>query len=543
MADKAKKAGKTGKAGRIGRSNRADKPSKASIPDANDKAARIFGNEIDAKTYQKACEAKERFAKKFGADVEAPCHLRVEELPVIGARLGVRNLVAATEAFPTPLDLYEDARNACSEAQSDNDACAPAGEGAGTPVVVGNIRMGFGHYRIAMAMASAAHALGYVPYWFDLMSFSDTAASKIIAHQNDLYSMGSRLSQRVGAFDKLYWEPLNSEGFRKLSYNASDQKVAELMGAPYADLPRDVPFIGTHAWTAQAAVHAGLTHVVNAIPDNWPMALHLAEGAVHTIQTPSAYLGYKMLRGMDKDRALKPMPAGSIVDTGHYIDHELVVNIAADCARRRARLAGGEPVRYLLTVGGAGAQADLFRAIIEHLIPYIDAGQAALLINVGDHRNVWYKLVKQIPALAKANVHFNEFAETAAFADAALDGALEGIHVFCDDDIFAAVYSTNLLMRAADLLVTKPSELAYYPVPKVMIHRVGGHEAWGAIRAAELGDGTYELETPAEVGAFIDLVQAEPSIVSEMCDNIERAAAIGIYNGAYRVVELACKGI
>jgi hypothetical protein len=49
--------------------------------------------------------------------------------------------------------------------------------------------------------------------------------------------------------------------------------------------------VGTHVWPAQAAVHAGMTHVVNAIPDNWPMALHLSEGAIHTVQTPSAYLG------------------------------------------------------------------------------------------------------------------------------------------------------------------------------------------------------------------------------------------------------------
>ena len=32
-----------------------------------------------------------------------------------------------------------------------------------------------------------------------------------------------------------------------------------------------------------------------------------------------------------------------------------------------------------------------------------------------------------------------------------------------------------------------------------MIHRVGGHEAWGAIRAAEVGDGSYELDKTEEV--------------------------------------------
>ena len=302
------------------------------------------------------------------------------------------------------------------------------------------------------------------------------------------------------------------------------------------------PFIGTHVWPAQAAVHAGMRHVVNAIPDNWPMALHLAEGSLHTVQTPSSYLGYKALRGMDKHRALAPMPEGSLAYTGHYVDHELVVNLKADCTRRRARLQAGGPVRYLLSVGGAGAQQNLFAGIIAHLMPYIDAGRATLLVNVGDHRRVWEGLCETVPALREALTHFDDAQETAQFAANALDNPVEGIHAFCDSDIFGAVYSTNLLMRACDVLITKPSELSFYPVPKLMIHRVGGHEAWGAIRAAEVGDGTYEMDSPAEVRAALDLFQAEPGIVAQMCDNIETADAQGIYDGAYRVVRLACAG-
>ena len=141
--------------------------------------------------------------------------------------------------------------------------------------------------------------------------------------------------------------------------------------------------------------------------------------------------------------------------------------------------------------------------------------------------------------LAEATEHFDDFAEAEAFATAALDGPAEGIHAFADDDIFSAVYTTNLLMRACDFLVTKPSELAFYPVPKLMIKRVGGHEAWGAIRAAEVGDGTYELETLPEIQAWIDLVQEEPEIIALMCDNIESADCVGTYDGAYRAVQLA----
>lgn len=523
-----------------------------------DRARIIFGNELDEQDYEKACKAQAANVKKFGDDSATPYHLSAELAPVVGTRLGVRWLRLA-EGGLTPFDVHADAAAAAAHTSAapalaaSPFSFAPLEDPKGKPVVVGNIRMGFGHYRIAMAMASAAQALGYVPYWFDLCAFEGSTCSKLVKYQNKLYSMGSRLSQKVAPFNSLFWEPLNSEGFRKLTYNAGDQKNAELMAPVYADLPFDVPFVGTHAWPSQAAVHAGLTHVVNAIPDNWPMALHLAEGSVHAVQTPGAYLGYKMLRGMDPKRQLEPMPAGSVVETGHYIDHELVMGIPSDCAARRERMAEGDPVRYLVCVGGAGAQQDLIAQVLEHLAGLAEAGLATLLINVGDHADVWRALVRRVPALRKAQRHFNDFGELEAFAACGMTedqlrsagcgaGAGEGfsgIHAFCDQDIFSAVYSTNILMRVCDVLVTKPSELAFYPVPKLMIHRVGGHEAWGAVRAAEVGDGTYELETAEEICAMIDAFQADRSLIASMCDHIEAAAEIGIYDGAYRAVQLA----
>ena len=484
-----------------------------------DRSREIFGNVLDDADYRAACKNREKYVRKFGDDTAEPYPLVAVPAPVIGERWGVQRLVGAGEgaaAAGAPLAFAE------------------------KPLIIGTIRMGFGHYRIAMAMASAAHALGCTPYWMDLMAFPDTTCSKIISAQNDLYSMGSRISQKSKLFNAVVWEPMNYEGFRKLSYNASDQKAAELMVRPFASLPKDAPFIGCHAWPAQAANHAGMERVVNAIPDNWPMALHLAEGAVHAVQTPNAFAGYKMLRGMQKGRVLKPMPEGSLVDTGHYVDHELVAGIEGDCAARRARRAAGEPVRFLLSIGGAGAQYNLFKSIIEHALGLIGAGQASLWLNVGDHKDVWEKLAADVPGLAEATCHFDDFAGTEAFAAAALAGEhVEGVHAFFHSDIFGAVYSTNLLMRACDFLMTKPSELAFYPVPKLMIQRVGGHEQWGAVRAAEVGDGTYELRSVEEILGAMDVCCASPELELAMCDAIERAKAAGIYDGAYRVVKLA----
>ena len=482
-----------------------------------DRSSVIFGNRMSQKDVRKAAKKQEDMIEDYGDDRSRGYHLAASDNPTVGPFLGIKDL----KLSDTPLELDKD-----------------------KSIIIGNIRMGFGHYRISMAIASAAHSMGYTPYWLDLNSFEGTTATKIIASQNELYSLGSRLSQKSFLFNKFVWEPINSEGFRKLTYNCSDQKVSELMTGLYQDLPKDIPFAATHVWPAQAAIHAGLTNVVNVVPDNWPMALHLAEGSLHTVQTQSAYLGYKVLRGMDKKRLLKPMPDKDIAFTGHYIDHELVSNIEADCQRRMKRAENGEGRRYLLTIGGAGAQQDIFVGIIKTLLGKVRRNKATLMVNLGDHYGVWEAIKKKLPELGELTTeHIDNFEDTAQFAENALDNPISGVHVFCHKDIFAAVYSTNLLMRACDVLVTKPSELAFYPVPKLMIKRVGGHEAWGAVRAAELGDGTFECSTPRDIVGMLRAIQNDDTILKFMCDNIVKAKQQGVYNGAYEAVRLAVQGI
>ena len=480
-----------------------------------DKSKIIFGNVISDADYRKALKSKAKFARKFGDDAQAPHPAAVMENPHIGDLLGVKDIRIQDGPGDAPFDTEKG-------------------------VIVGNIRMGFGHYRISMAMASAARALGYQPYWMDLNSYPDTTCTKVISAQNDLYSLGSRISQKSKLFNKLVWEPINYEGFRKLSYNASDQKNAELMAPVFENVPKDIPVIGTHVWPAQAAVHAGMKYVVNAIPDNWPMALHLAEGSVHTVQTHYAYQGYRILNGMRGQEVLQAMPADALLYTGHYIDDELVRNVEADCQARLERKLRGKPMRFLLTIGGAGAQKEIFAAIIQHLLPMIESGKAALYVNVGDYRGVWDELVRQIPALSSlAAEHFDDWAETRRFAADALTGEVTGVHAFYHGNIFQAVYATNLLMRSCDVLVTKPSELAFYPVPKLFIRRIGGHEQWGAVHSAEIGDGTLECRDIPHTLQMIELFMTDDVTLSDMCVNIVRNKSMGIYDGAYQVVRTA----
>lgn len=480
-----------------------------------DKSKIIFGNPISAKDYKSALKSKKKYIKKYGDDSKAAYTAKLVENATLHAPLGVLDIRVNEGEGTIPFDREKG-------------------------IIVGNIRMGFGHYRISIAMASAAHALGYIPYWMDLNSYKDTTCTKVIGAQNDLYSLGSRLSQKSKLFNKIVWEPMNYEGFRQLSYNASDQKNAELMAPVFHSVPKDIPLIGTHVWPAQAALHAGMKHVINAIPDNWPMALHLAEGATHTIQTHQSYMGYRILNGFRKKEVLKPMPAEDIVYTGHYIDHELVSNIEYDCDKRMQRKRDGEPMRFLLTIGGAGAQRELFAAVIRHLLPAVKAKKAALYVNVGDYKAVWEELVKSIDGLsALSTTHFNDWADTDSFAQNAVDGAVTGVHAFWHENIFEAVYCTNLLMRSADVLLTKPSELAFYPIPKLFLKRIGGHEKWGAIHSAEVGDGTLECEDVPHTLQMVDLFLNEEATLRYMCDRIKLNKTTGLYDGAYEVVKLA----
>ena len=121
-----------------------------------DKTSVIFGNKIPNKVVKKANKSKKKALKKFGDDTNADYKLGFEKIPTLDY-INASNIVFkdTNEEFPKK------------------------------PLIVGNIRMGFGHYRISIAMASCAKALGYDPIWLDLASF-DATGSKWIRNQNDL---------------------------------------------------------------------------------------------------------------------------------------------------------------------------------------------------------------------------------------------------------------------------------------------------------------------------------------------------------------------
>jgi hypothetical protein len=490
----------------------------------------VYGNAITKSQSKTIIKRQTWFKNKFNYNPDEKYSLSVHENKYLGEALGIWDILRNDQGSPISKE---------------------------NTVIVSTIRMGFGHYRIAMAGASCARAMGFTPLWLDLLAIPGITTD-VINWCNTHYSQLSRISQQSQLFNKYVWEPettgepslplincfLNSwiEGWpwRFLKTNVKDYFMSELFKNLYSTLPSDIPTLTSHMWNCMGAVAGGMTNVVDMVFDNWPMAFQLTEGAKHAIQSPSSYYGFRTMRGFDEKGAIMhPVPPDAIYYTGAHVDHELVENIEVDCAARIRRMRNKEPRRLLLTMGGAGAQRELFKAIIEYSIPLVKSGKMALFVNLGDHKDNWTWLQGELQNYKEdISTHFT-WDDTKIFADQIRENPTSGVHVFLHDNTFHAVYSSNYLMRVVDVMITKPSELAFYPVPKIFNARVGGHEMWGAIRSAELGDGTVEAHTIPQTLQAIDLLTNADDLLILFCDCIVKNKSIGIYDGAYRCVELA----
>ena len=428
------------------------------------------------------------------------------------------------------------------EAQKDDD---------GTPLkvyevnpknalVIGTIRMGFGHWRIAIALASVAASMNVRSYILDFLSFSNTPIANSIKFLEGLYNTFSRLSQKSKWFNNHIWEDVTSRANATLDSAIQNREISRLFMGAFEKLPKDIPLVAAHPWVGWSALHCGMTKVVSMVPDNLPLAFWLVQGSLHTVQSPSAYMGYRSLLKMERGCPIKKcLPADQIIQTGHYVDYELLRSIKTDCKARLDRAKRGEARRFLLTMGGAGAQAHKFGDIASYCKEYIKQEKCALMINMGDHEGRWLVLKELLENAGVPYELHSDWKKTKAFAKDAEKNPVTGVHVFLHKDFYAAVYCTNLLMRVCDFMVTKPSELSFYPIPKLFIQRVGRHEAWGAIRGSEIGDGTKEAEEHNILHRLLTMIIEEDDLFKMQVQNILNNDKMGIYNGGYNVVQAA----
>ena len=401
----------------------------------------------------------------------------------------------------------------------------------GSGLVVGTIRMGFGHHRIAYAAASWGVASGRATYFHDLLNIESPEAT-MIREMDKGYSQMSRLATEMGGAVEALWGSLTrgaDENMLRASYQFAENLLPLLKS-----IPKDTPLIATHCFVGLVAVALGFTNVINLVIDNHAQWFIVVPGAYNLVQGPSNY--HNLLR--------MGVPPERLQLAGHWIPKDLVDNIEADCAARVARAESRAPRRILIPVGGAGAQKTFVSNFLKGLQRHVEEGKVHLFLNAGDHKHMETAFTDALKAMGITNYgRVSTMEGVTQFADKLRAGGQpeHSVTLFAFADYFPAVATTDVLSRVADVLACKPSELAFYPVPKLMIRRVGDHEALSAMRASELGDGTLELREVPEAMAYIQKMDKSPDLLKMMNSQIVKNKAAGVYDGCKNAVELAQK--
>ena len=154
------------------------------------------------------------------------------------------------------------------------------------PIVVGTIRMGFGHHRIAYSASSWALGGGSQTVFHDFLAI-DSPEANLIKDADALYSRGSRLASELGGVVEKIWGSLTKSG-DATSLRITNQ-LAECLRPLMLDLPKDTPIIATHSLVGLAAVACGFKNVINLVIDNYAQWFVVVPGAVNLVQGPTNF--------------------------------------------------------------------------------------------------------------------------------------------------------------------------------------------------------------------------------------------------------------
>ncbi|NBF39175.1 MAG: hypothetical protein GVY14_02060, partial [Spirochaetes bacterium] len=147
----------------------------------------LFGSPITKRQSAAVDRWQRMFTRRFNYDPDERYELRVRDNDLFGGEWDLKELVRAEDV----------------------------GDGEGQEidpqqhVITSTVRMGFGHYRIAMAGASCAAAMGYTPVWLDLLGMRGIT-SDVINYCNSGYSRFSRISQSSDLFNRHVWEKVTT---------------------------------------------------------------------------------------------------------------------------------------------------------------------------------------------------------------------------------------------------------------------------------------------------------------------------------------------
>lgn len=394
--------------------------------------------------------------------------------------------------------------------------------------------MGFGHHRISYAVAS--HALDKSEditsyrdvYFHDIATIGDDESS-LVDDAETAYSLGSRALTELPNQLERFISRLTSQG----GPNAlrMQVQVALLLVSLIKGLDHDSPIIATHPLVGAMAVAANFTNVVNLVVDNHPQWFVVVPGALNLVQGPRLY----------RELVKLGVPDAEIELVGHWNPRNIVETIPQATQRRIERVSSSQPLRLLIPLGGAGAQQSFLTELVKRCLPLVKQGKLQLLLNAGDHEHMKVAFEDLLQASQMEYESIFDVNERNQFVDSLKSGnePKHPLTLFAFKTSYASVTTTDELVPYSDVLVAKPSELAFYAVPKLMIRRVGDHEAKSAVRAAEVGEGTLEAGTVDEVMEEIRQFLSKPSDLITMNKMIRKNNEVGMYDGAKVAVEKA----
>jgi hypothetical protein len=402
------------------------------------------------------------------------------------------------------------------------------------PLIIGSLRMGFGHQRIAYGVVSwaldAVKGTKRDVYLHDIVNINSGEAD-FISEAETMYSLGSRTLTELPNYIETKASKISSQG----GSNALRMQsiVACLFVSVLAGLDKDSPFISTHPLVGIIAVAAGFQNVVNLVVDNHAQWFVVVPGALNLVQGPRAYQELLKLG----------VPESELELAGHWTHKKLVADIPNVVDRRIRRIQDQKPLRLLIPVGGAGAQQSLLSNLVEACAPLVKQGKLQLFLNAGDHSHMRQEFEKQLDDSKLDFETVSTVEGLRTFRDhleqAEPNEPRKSVTLFAYQRSYPAIETTDELANVSDVLVCKPSEMAFYSVPKLMIRRVGDHEQKSATRSAELGDGTLEARTIPEIMKNIHQFLDTPRVLINMNHAIERNSKIGIYDGLKNAVERA----
>jgi len=150
------------------------------------------------------------------------------------------------------------------------------------------------------------------------------------------------------------------------------------------------------------------------------------------------------------------------------------------------------PVVITFAIGGAGAQQELGKDIMEGLLPLLKQKKVELNLVVGVH------------------VHLVEYYKKAAKELGVSSLIGKGIHIHSSSTTRQYFESFPFLMRQTDILWTKPSELSFYAalgIPLILAPSVGAHEVENKTWILQRGAGFEQLKPKHASQWIADLME------------------------------------